>query len=589
MNQGILTVSIKQERDIVAVRRRVRQISALLGFSGQDNTRITTAVSEIARNAFEYAGGGKVEFIIEGKTIPQTFLIRVSDSGRGIENLTEILGGTYKSATGMGLGIIGSQRLMDDFRIESSAAGTVVSLRKTLPKASLLIDASRLRDIAGALFDEQRDDPVEEVQQQNQELLRTLAELRERQEDLLRLNRELEDTNRGVVALYAELDATAEDLRRADAAKTRFLSNMSHEFRTPLNSQLALTRLLLDRADGELSEEQEKQVRLIRRGAETLLELVNDLLDLAKIAAGKVSVRVEEFTVRDLFSTLRGMIRPLLASDSVQLIFEEPPAEIPPLKTDEGKVAQILRNFLSNALKFTTRGEVRVSARLSRDGQSVVFSVSDTGIGIAPEDRERIFEEFTQIDNSLQKSFQGTGLGLPLSRRLAELLGGGVTVESTLSAGTTFSAEIPCVFKSDAGGAEIPEPEIALAADVDSKIKKILIIDDDESSRYVLKRLLNAERVEFTEASSGAEGLARAREILPDLIFLDLEMPAMHGAEVLRELRKTVKTEAIPVVIVTSLDLEECRDLEQSALAILSKKNLTAQTLQEIFQLSEKL
>src|SRR5262249_57913063 len=168
-----------------------------------------------------------------------------------------------------------------------------------------------------------REDALEEVRQQNQELLRTLGELQKRQTELRQLNRELEDTNRGVVALYAELDEKADFLRRASEMKSRFLSNMSHEFRTPTNANAGRTWLLLDRTDGDLTPEQEKQVTLIRRSAEGLTELVNDLLDLAKVEAGKVTVQPVDFQVQTLFGALRGMLRPLLAHNaSVALIFE---------------------------------------------------------------------------------------------------------------------------------------------------------------------------------------------------------------------------------------------------------------------------
>ena len=171
-----------------------------------------------------------------------------------------------------------------------------------------------------------------------------------------------------MVALYAELDERADHLRRADELKSKFLSHMSHEFRTPLNSILALSRLLLDRSDGELTEEQETQVRFIRKAAQNLTELVDDLLDLAKVEAGKTVVVASEFTVSSLFGALRGMLRPLLVGDAVALVFEES-ADLPPLDTDEGKVSQILRNFISNALKFTERGEVRVWATADRAGR----------------------------------------------------------------------------------------------------------------------------------------------------------------------------------------------------------------------------
>ncbi|CAN5407295.1 ATP-binding protein [soil metagenome] len=443
MSYPILTLTIKYEQDVVAARQHARQTASLLGFDQQDQTRIATAVSEIARNAFIYAKGGKVEFQLEGQTAPQVLLIHVSDKGPGIAKLAHILAEQYQSSTGMGLGIIGARRLMDQCDIHSVPnQGTSVWLKKVLPKRAPLVSPTRLQQIAAELARQSIQEPLAEVRQQNQELLQALAEVRERREELTQLNQELEDTNRGVVALYAELDEKAEHLRRADEMKSRFLSNMSHEFRTPLSSILALSQLLIDRSDGDLTSEQEKQVRFIRKSAEGLLEMVNDLLDLAKIEAGKIEVRPIEFSPATLFSALRGMLRPLLVSEAVNLVFEEP-RDIPMLYSDEGKISQILRNFISNALKFTERGEVRVKAMLNPAQNTVVFSVSDTGVGIAMADQERIFEEFTQIEHPIQGRVKGTGLGLPLCRRLATLLGGHVDVESAVGVGSTFTATIP--------------------------------------------------------------------------------------------------------------------------------------------------
>ena len=258
--------------------------------------------------------------------------------------------------------------------------------------------------------------------------------------EIERLAAELEETNRGVMALYAELDDRAEDLRRASEVKSRFLSDVSHELRTPLASVLNLSRLLLDRTDGPLTAEQELQVQLIRRSTESVTELVNDLLDLAKIEAGKTTLRVTPFTATELFAALRGMFRPLL-TERVALVVDEPDG-VPTLRTDEGRVSQILRNFISNALKFTESGEVRLSACRAPNGR-IRFDVSDTGIGIAPEDQGRIFEEFTQVDVPVQRRVRGTGLGLPLSRKLATLLGGEIVMRSAVGAGSTFSLIIP--------------------------------------------------------------------------------------------------------------------------------------------------
>jgi len=258
---------------------------------------------------------------------------------------------------------------------------------------------------------------------------------------LAALEAELEETNRGVVALYAELDTQAQQLRQATDLKSRFLSYMSHEFRTPIASIRSLTRLLLDRIDGPLTEEQERQVRFIESTSMEFGEMVDDLLDLAKVEAGRVEISPAWFELVDLFSALRGMFKPVLVNPDVSLVFEEPPGSLP-LYTDDKKLSQILRNFISNALKFTQKGEVRVSAQQNGE-TSVTFAVSDTGIGIAKEYHHAIFHDFAQIDSPIQKRLRGTGLGLSLSKRLAELLGGTVALQSELGTGSTFSVTLP--------------------------------------------------------------------------------------------------------------------------------------------------
>jgi len=255
------------------------------------------------------------------------------------------------------------------------------------------------------------------------------------------LSSELAETNQGVLALYAELDDNAHRLRDASDLKSRFLSYMSHEFRTPLSSILSITRILQDRLDGPLTDEQQKQVHFIRAAAGELTEMVNDLLDLAKVEAGRVTISPAWFDMVDLFSALRGMFKPILQSHSVSLVFEEP-QDVPRIFTDDKKLSQILRNFISNALKFTPSGEVRVSATLV-DGDRVTFAVADTGIGIAAEHVGSLFNDFVQIDAPIQKRLRGTGLGLSLSRKLALLLGGDVAVESTLGQGSRFSVTLP--------------------------------------------------------------------------------------------------------------------------------------------------
>jgi signal transduction histidine kinase len=273
------------------------------------------------------------------------------------------------------------------------------------------------------------------------------------------LNAELDATNKGVVALYAELDEKAAQLREASELKSRFLSYMSHEFRTPLGSIRSMARILLDELDGSLQPEQRRQVEFVQGSAVELSDMVDDLLDLARVEAGRITVSPAWFEMVDLFAALRGMFKPIVRSENVRLVFHEPEG-VGRLYSDDKKVAQILRNFISNALKFTLRGEVRVRARA--DGpEFVVFSVSDTGIGIAPEHVTAIFKDYVQLDSEVQRKLRGTGLGLSLSRRFAGILGGSVWVESELGVGSTFHARLPVRLPEapDSGVRdELPEP-----------------------------------------------------------------------------------------------------------------------------------
>ena len=691
MNARLLTLALTDETDIVLARKRTRRLAELIGFEGQDQTRITTAVSEIARNALEYAGGGRIEFRISG-AVPQRFEITITDRGPGIARLAEVLDGSVRSETGMGVGLVGARRLMDDFAVETaSGGGTAVRLAKHLSRRASLVDQAAVKRISQILAADAPANPVEEIQRQNQDMLFQLGELQSRQDDLSRINQELQETNRGVVALYAELDDRADHLRRADELKSRFLSNMSHEFRTPLNSILALSRLLLARTDGDLTLEQEKQVQFVRRAAESLTELVNDLLDLAKVAAGKIVVTPAEFNPMGLFATLRGMLRPLLVADAVALVFEEP-TDIPLLTTDEAKLSQILRNFISNAIKFTEQGEVRVWASYDRDDDTVTFNVRDTGIGIDEADHEIIFQEFGQITNPIQRRIKGTGLGLPLSKQLAELLGGSVGLESALGQGSVFSVTVPRLYRTareeidwsqkwqiEPGRAPVlvveddsadafaferilaPSPyqpivahtireakealerfrpaavvlDILLEGDETwrylielrqreatsdlpvivvsstgdaakalnlgadeylgkpadpeqllrsldrvtgrSSVTRVLLVDDEEISRYLVRQLLPRGVFDLQEAATGIEGLVRLRKDRPDIVLLDLNMPGMDGYQFLERLDAETN---IPAIVLTSMILNsDQRNRLERAAKIVSKSDLSSAVL----------
>jgi signal transduction histidine kinase len=279
-----------------------------------------------------------------------------------------------------------------------------------------------------------------------------LQQLSEREAEIALLSAELEETNRGVVALYAELDDKAAQLRQALELKSRFLSYMSHEFRTPLTSITSLTNILLSRLDGPLTGEQTRQVEFVRSSVAELSEMVDDLLDLAKVEAGRITISPEWFEMVDLFSALRGMFKPILSGARVALVFDEPKA-VPRLYTDDKKLSQILRNYISNALKFTSEGEVRVSAEVTVSGD-VEFAVTDSGIGIAAEHLPALFSDFVQIDTRLQRRLRGTGLGLSLARKFAELLGGKVGADSELGKGSRFWVSIPVHYQQPLMAAE---------------------------------------------------------------------------------------------------------------------------------------
>ena len=260
-----------------------------------------------------------------------------------------------------------------------------------------------------------------------------------------------------------------------------------------------------------------------------------------------MDVKSTRFTVPALFGGLRGALRPLLSSSAVELIFDAGD-DIPEMLTDEAKVAQILRNLISNALKFTEKGEVRVTARHEPDRRLVIFRVRDTGIGIANNDLDRIFEEFSQVDSAVQRKVKGSGLGLPLSRSFAELIGGTIQAESVPGQGSVFTLTIPARF-----GAEQAAPSVV----DDLSRKRVLIIDDDETFRYVLKQIIrNEPRYEVLEARDGGDGLRQARTENPDVIVLDLQMPNVDGFTVLQELNADKRTSVIPLIVSTSLAVD---------------------------------
>jgi len=352
-----------------------------------------------------------------------------------------------------------------------------------------------------------------------------------------------------VLALHAELADKADTLQRTADVKSRVVANVSHEFRTPLHTILGLSKLLLDSSDGPLNDEQHKQVRFIRSSAEELSLMINDMLDLSKAESGAAILRPERFSAADFFAALRGQLRPLVPSPSpVELVFDDPPAELV-LETDQAKLAQIMRNLVSNALKFTERGEVRVSA--VGDGSRAIFTVRDTGIGIAPEHHGRVFEEFGQIEGPIQSRVKGTGLGLPLARKLAELLDGTLTFESAPGEGTTFTLSIA------ASHSEVRELEVITSRALDPSKSPVLVVEDDRKTIFIYERYLAMAGFQVLPARSIDDARRVLQEVRPAAIVLDIMLDGEASWSFLEQLKRDPATKDVPVLVVTVTNREQ--------------------------------
>ncbi|HEX2105683.1 MAG TPA: sensor histidine kinase [Solirubrobacteraceae bacterium] len=448
MATAVLKLPLRTQEDVLVTRRRARDLAALLQFTPAEQIGLSTAVWEVARLAERR---GEVELaVVEA---PPSVAVRITVSGLPYSVL-------QVSGDGPQLNLDALRRLVDRVDTSDGNGSAVVRLSAAAGPDAWVPGVDELELVLASLtrHDTGGGGPgiVDELRQQNFELLTTLATLREREQELTELNTELGDTNLAVTALYAELELQADELRRRAEANARFLSELTHELRTPLYAVRGMTEAILrDHAD-HLSEGIRQDVTLIDSAMVEALELVNDHLDLAKLAAGRTTVRLGDVDVAELFATLRAIVTRLPAQPDVELIFEDV-AGLPRMRTDGFKLSQILRNFTVNALKFTDAGRVRISATLVDEGRAVRFEVADTGPGLSAEDQTRVFEEFVQLGAERHGELRGSGLGLPLTRRLAALLGGDVTVTSTLGEGATFAATIPVHYPSDMDGVDIVE------------------------------------------------------------------------------------------------------------------------------------
>ncbi|TDV35296.1 ATP-binding protein [Actinophytocola oryzae] len=564
----VLRLTSTTERDVFTVRQRGREIAEAIGFERQDQLRFATALSDVGRELFRHGVTAAVTFTVDDGAAPG---LSAEFSWHGDPPERVIPGGWSPAA-----------RLVDAVDTAHSNGRGSLTLRKQRPVSLPPLSEADIERLRDTLTESRAADPLDELRTQNQELLDTLENVEVQRKELVRLNDELEDTNRGVmalykelseeldetnrgvVALYAELNEKSTQLRAASEAKTRFWSTISHELRSPINSVLGLARLLSSAGSDPLTDEQRRQVRLIEDSGSTLLALVNELLDTAKAESGRLAPQLAPVDLTEVLRHLRGTLRSTIRSPEVELVVDEP-SSLPLLWTDETMLVRILRNLLSNGVKFTEKGTVHLRAELSADGTRVLFTVTDTGIGIPEDQLERVFEEFHQVRGPLQGRVTGTGLGLPYARRLAEILGGDLELTSVLGSGTAVVLRVPV---HDSQDGELP------------RLDSVLVVDDDEGFQERLGGLVEQFTDEVRYANDGRAALDAVARRRPALVCLDLYMPGMNGREVLGVLRGKAELRSIPVVVVTSAGVEGM-DLTSAGLgaALLPKSQLSVDTV----------
>ncbi|GAA2278100.1 hypothetical protein GCM10010145_58940 [Streptomyces ruber] len=587
----LATIALREGGDVVTLRRCTQSACRAAGLTGSPLVRLTTVVSEAGEHLLGASG--------------LTARLRLEEAGTVV---VAVRFGWREARRPPSTLLAAAARLLDDSRLLTSDDGgrheLVLAQAVPVPAASV---AGLAADVRGRLAGtDTAADLIEALRTQNGQLLAALEESQHQQEELTRLNAELEETNAGVVALYSELASELEEtnsgvvalyaeledktrqLELAHEYKTRFWANVSHELRSPVNSVIALARLLLDSGADPLSDEQRQQVALVHASGSTLLALVDELLDVAKAESGRLEPHPAETDLRALLHQLRGTLQGT-AQPGVDLCIPDH-IQRGPLVTDEVMLTRILRNVLSNALKFTVEGSVTLDVAEEDHGQGArfVFRVRDTGVGIPATEVDRVFEEFYQVRGPHQRGRSGTGLGLPYARRLTELLGGRLTLDSEIGHGTVVVVDIPARLArpepqapaetADAG--QHGTADRAPAAAAGAAMRSVVVVDDDEAFLAGFRPLLDGLAESVTVLTDSGRAVDTVRSERPDAVFLDLNMPGTDGYEVRRLLAADPLTADVPVVVLTALD---AADVDRPRLArvraVLNKSRLTAEDL----------
>ena len=600
----IVTLALRFEVDIVAARQRARRIAGLVGFDTQDQTRVATAVSEIARNAHSYGKGGKVEFLLTGRRDPESLAVVVSDEGAPIADPDAILEGRAASGEGLGLGVAGARRLMDEFSIESRPGGGArVAMAKTLPPAARPFPATRIGEIARALARARDGDAMDELRAQNRELLDSLEALEARREEAARLAEELERTNKGVVALYAEIDRKAMELQQLnETLEQRIAEGVRAREKVEESLRQSLKMEAVGQLTGGIAHDFNNLLMIIGGSLQMLRRrvppnpMIAKLLDAASEAvarggslnrqllafARRQDLREEVVRLDDLLPGILQLVERAVSEDIS--IRRDLQADLWHCRTDPHQLETAVLNLAINARDAMPDGGVltlRTGNRTvepaeagpwgARAGDYVVIAVADTGVGMSAETIAHAFEPFF----TTKEVGQGTGLGLSQVYGFAQQSGGFVSIDSAPGQGACVMIHLP--------RAAAPAPAIAPKASAPALVRgtaSVLVVEDDEAVRATTSALLRDLGYAVFEAASARDALAQLREARVDLVFSDVILPdGMSGVDLAAEIRRHFP--ALPVLLTSGYTAQRLNLARATARYALLKKPYSEAELSE--------